>query len=150
MDKSQKQNFCFRANFFLNSCKTFFFEITAAVILRWIWYLGLQQSIKKKCTFEWFVRELKYLDDVELVFPSDKLQTFWILNMFTCSYIQSHDTCGQHEAGDWIWKCEYVEDPKCLKPWPLRIFLKTLFYTDLSSSTCLDFGHPPTFSWDNV
>ena len=35
----------------------------------------------------------------------------------TCSHvhIQSHDTYGQHAAGDWIWACKHVEDPKCLK-----------------------------------
>ena len=35
----------------------------------------------------------------------------------TCSHVhnQSHDTYGQHEAGDWIWTCEHVEEPKCLK-----------------------------------
>ena len=32
-------------------------------------------------------RELKYLDDVELVFPSDEFQTFWIFNIFTCTYL---------------------------------------------------------------
>ena len=35
----------------------------------------------------------------------------------TCSYVhnQSHDTYGQHEAEDWIWTCEHVKNPKCLK-----------------------------------
>ena len=32
-------------------------------------------------------RDLKYFHDVELLYPSDTFQTFWIFNMFTCSYL---------------------------------------------------------------
>ena len=43
----------------------------------------------------------------------------------TCSHvhIQSNDTCGQHEAGEWIWTCEHVEDPKGLKFFQILLIL---------------------------
>ena len=47
-------------------------------------------------------------------------------------HIQSHDTCGQHEAGDWIWTCEHVEDPKNLK------FVR--YFCFYSASTKTSFG----------
>ena len=52
----------------------------------------------------------------------------------TCSQvlIQSHDTCGQHKTGDWIWTYEHVEDPKCLK------FLR--YFCFYSASTKTSFG----------
>ena len=44
------------------------------------------------------------------------LTNFKFFGSSTCSHvqIQSHDTCGQHEAGDWIWTSKCVEDPKNL------------------------------------
>ena len=38
---------------------------------------------------------------------------FFVSSTYSYVHIQSHDTCGHHEAGDWIWICEHVEDPKC-------------------------------------
>ena len=63
------------------------------------------------------------------------LMNFKNLGSSTCSHvhIQSHDTCGQHEAGDWIWTCEHVEDPKCLK------FVRCFCFYSASTKTSFGF-----------
>ena len=71
------------------------------------------------------------------------LTSFKHFESSTCSYyhIQSHDTCGQHKAGNWIWTCEHVEDPKCLKLvryfWLYSVLIKDQFWLLLMLSTSL-------------
>ena len=76
-------NFCRKmfGNFSLSH-----FTTAELLLLWWIWYLGLQQSIEEKKLLNYLSRDFKYLKLVELVFPLVKLKTFWIFNMFACSY----------------------------------------------------------------
>ena len=63
------------------------------------------------------------------------LMNFKHFGSSTCSHvlIQSYDTCGQNEAGDWIWTYEHVEDPKCLK------FLRYFCFHSASTKTSFGF-----------
>ena len=65
----------------------------------------------------------------------------------TCSHVhnRSHDTYGQHAAGDGIWTCEHIEDPKCLKRvrcfWCYSASTKTSFvFCSCSELLQLKFG----------
>ena len=66
-----------------------------------VWWLAISMAR----SFKYFQNYLTHLTNFKHFVSS------------TCIHVhnQSHDTYGQHEAGDWIWTCEHVEDPNCLK-----------------------------------
>ena len=81
------------------------------------------------------------------------MTNFKLVGSSTCSHvhIQSHDKCGQHKAGDWIWTCEHVEDPTNLKF--IRYFCFYLASTKTNFGFCscsellrLKFGEEKKFS----
>ena len=60
-------------------------------------------------------RDLKYFEDVELVFPLDKFQVCSIFNMFTENSNKSWLPVAKTEPGFVLVFCEYMDDPTNLK-----------------------------------
>ena len=89
MDKSKKKDFLLRSPFFLKLLGKIIVQhyhrgavAFAMNLIPW----SATKLLKKHALLKDLSRDMKYFDDVELVFQSDFFQTFWIFNMFTCSY----------------------------------------------------------------
>ena len=90
--------------------------------------LACNKALKKHALLNDLSRYLKYFDDVELVFPSDKFQIFSIFNMFKFIFNPMI-----HVTNTKLWiKLKHVEDPTFKK-----IVRHFCFY---SASTKTNFG----------
>ena len=135
--KKPKKNILFHSKLFLSTFwwKRNFLNITSAELssLRLIWY--------RCCNLCLMTGNTSYLvwQGVSNIFTMLNyfihLTNFKQFGSSTCSHvhIQSHDTCGQHKAGDLIWTCEHVEDPKRLK------FVRHFCFYSASTKTSFGF-----------
>ena len=109
MKWEKTKNMLFHSKLFLSTFwwKSKFLDITSAELLSlWlIWYRGCNLCLMTCNTSSLVCRGVSNIFTMLNYFTH--LTNFKHFGSSTCSHvhIQSHDTCVQHEAGDWIWTC---------------------------------------------
>ena len=89
MEKSKKTDFLLKSPFFRELFKNFFWHFHCGAVAFAINLMSWSATKhwRKQALLNDLSRDLNYFDDVELDFPCNKFQTFWIFNIFTCLYL---------------------------------------------------------------